>query len=109
MLKGSLEQFIPCGRENAITAKRLAELAGCGRRDVFKEIARLRRDEQKLICGDGNGLFYGNLKDISRSYERALKRARRSLAAFKWMREATRLAEGQQDFFDELEGGNSAE
>lgn len=109
MLKGSLESFIPEGRENAVTAQRIAEQAGCTRRDVFKEVARLRRDEQKLICGDGNGLFYGTLEDISRSYERALKRARRSLAAFKWMREASRLAEGQQDFFNELEGGRSAE
>ena len=89
-----IENFIPEGKENAITRPELARVLGMTDRAVRKEI-ELARDRGALICNDGDGAGYYMARDIGqieRQYRTDRARALAVLKRLKTMRRMLRQA-----------------
>ena len=89
-----IEDFIPEGKENAITRPELARVLGMTDRAVRKEI-ELARDRGALICNDGDGAGYYTARDIcqiERQYRTDRARALAVLKRLKTMRRMLRQA-----------------
>ena len=56
-VKNDIEAYIPYGRENAISRKRLAQATGLSDREIRETIALARRNTVILNLSDGNGYF----------------------------------------------------
>lgn len=52
-----IEEYIPFGKENAISRKDLAALTGLGDRTMRRKIARARRNHPILNLQDGEGYY----------------------------------------------------
>lgn len=83
-----IENFIPEGKENAITRPELARVLGMTDRAVRKEI-ELARDRGAMICNDGDGAGYYTARDIGqieRQYRVDRARAMSVMKRLKTMR-----------------------
>lgn len=89
-----IEDYIPHGKENAITRPELARILGLTDRAVRKEI-ELARERGELICNDGDGQGYymaSDLTQIARQYRMDRARALAVLRRLKTMRRMLRDA-----------------
>lgn len=90
-VKNDIETYIPYGRENAISRKRLAQATGLSDREIREAIALARRNTVILNLSDGNGYFRpipgeeDNL--VKQYYKQELSRLKR----IGWSLKATRM------------------
>lgn len=90
----SIEEYIPFGRENAVTRQVLCALTGLSDRKVRKLIEDARR-EGCIICNDQSGAGYfqtDDLDEISRQYWQSKNRALSILAQQKYLRQRLKAA-----------------
>jgi len=88
-MKTNIIDYIPTGRNNAISRKQLCEATGLPDRVMRREIERARQDYAILNAQDGSGYFQP-AKDESYLTERWLKQER---SREKHVRDSTRGAE----------------
>lgn len=53
----NIVEYIPFGRENAISRKRLGQVTGLGDRDLREAISRARRETVIINLSNGQGYF----------------------------------------------------
>lgn len=58
-----IEEFIPFGKENAITREHLAEVAGLSDREMRRLIAKARREHPILNHQSGDGYYRPTIKE----------------------------------------------
>lgn len=85
-----IENFIPDGKENAITRPELARVLGMTDRAVRKEI-ELARDRGALICNDGDGAGYYMARDIGQIERQYRMDKSRSLAVLNRLKTMRRM------------------
>lgn len=85
-----IENFIPDGKENAITRPELARVLGMTDRAVRKEI-ELARDRGALICNDGDGAGYYMARDICQIERQYRMDKSRSLAVLNRLKTMRRM------------------
>lgn len=84
-----IEQYIPHGRENAVTREQLCTLTGLPDRQVRKEIEQARHSGC-IICNDQSGAGYyqtADLDEIESQYRQQRSRALSILSQQKHMRQ----------------------
>ncbi len=89
-----IEQYIPYGRENAVTREMLRSLTGKSDRMIREEIEQARR-RGCIICNDQSGAGYfqtDDLDEISRQYWQNKNRALSILAQQKHQRRLLKAA-----------------
>lgn len=89
-----IEEYIPLGRENAVTRAQLCTLTDLSDRMVRKEIELARR-RGCIICNDQSGAGYfqtDDLNEISRQYWQNKNRAMSILAQQKYARQKLKAA-----------------
>lgn len=85
-----IADFIPRGKENAVTREMLSTRLALPDRRVRKLI-EAARDRGELICNDGTGYFItDNIGDIERQYRKDRARALSTLKRLKTMRRVLR-------------------
>jgi hypothetical protein len=90
----SIEEYIPFGRENAVTRQVLCALTGLSDRKVRKLIEDARR-EGCIICNDQDGAGYyqtADLDEIESQYRQQRSRALSILSQQKHMRRLLKAA-----------------
>lgn len=90
----TITDFIPYGRENAISRQALAQLTGMDDRQVRRMIEDARCNVVIINLQDGKGYYLptsNEREDVVRWYRATLKRAKKILrglrAARKWLKE----------------------
>ena len=90
----TITDFIPYGRENAISRQALAQLTGMDDRQVRRMIEDARCNVVIINLQDGKGYYLptsNEREDVERWYRATLKRAKKILrglrAARKWLKE----------------------
>ena len=86
-VKNDIEAYIPYGRENAISRKRLAQATGLSDREIREAIALARRNTVILNLSDGNGYF----KPIPGEEDNLVKQELSRLKRIGWSLRATRM------------------
>lgn len=83
-----IEQYIPFGRENAVTREMLRVLTGKSDRMIREEIEQARREGHIIINNqDGKGYFRtDDIDEIGRQYQQNKRRALSILSQQKYMR-----------------------
>ena len=85
-------QYIPTGRENAVSRADLVELTGLRDRQVRREIEEARR-AGAVIINDGGGYYLtDNIDDMARAYWRETARALSILETRKTIRKKLKEA-----------------
>lgn len=87
-----LLDYIPYGRENAITRSNLCKVSELDDRVVRERIGQLRRDNVILNLQDGSGYFRPLLPDESELVERFVKQETKRLKSIGWSLKAARRA-----------------
>ena len=89
-----IKNFIPIGRENAVTRARLREITGFPDRKVRKEIEQARRKGAIIInTQDGAGYYQSeDIKDIAKQYKQNERRVLSILAQQKHLRKRLKAA-----------------
>ncbi len=89
-----ITDFIPTGRENAVTRVHLREVTGLPDRKVREEIEQARRKGAIIInAQDGAGYYQSeDIKDIARQYKQNERRALLILAQQKHLRKRLKAA-----------------
>ncbi len=87
-----LLDYIPYGRENAITRSNLCKVSELDDRVVRERIGQLRRDNVILNLQDGSGYFRPLLPDESELVERFVKQETKRLKSIGWSLKAARKA-----------------
>lgn len=89
-----IEQYIPYGRENAVTREMLRSLTGKSDRMIREEIEQARR-RGCIICNDQSGAGYyqtDDLDEIERQYRQQRRRALSVLSQQKHLRRRLKAA-----------------
>ena len=94
MRKASIIDYIPEGKENAITRDRLCTVTGLPDRKVREEIEQARRRGAIIInAQDGAGYYRSDdIRDIARQYKTNERRALSILAQQKHLRKRLKAA-----------------
>ena len=87
-----LLDYIPYGRENAITRSNLCKVSELDDRVVRERIGQLRRDNVILNLQDGSGYFRPLLPDETELVERFVKQETKRLKSIGWSLKAARKA-----------------
>lgn len=99
-----IEQLLPIGRENAITAQELVKITGCGSVRELQQRIACERNQGAIICS-GAGRGYWKPKDrqeIKAFIQTMDARAWNTLKATASAKKALRVPEGQQS----MDGGD---
>jgi DNA-binding transcriptional regulator LsrR (DeoR family) len=90
----NITDFIPEGKNNAITRKQLCNLTGLSDRKVRELIEQARRKGEIIInAQDGAGYFKtDDLKEIQKQYQRNDRRAKSILVQQKYLRKRLKTA-----------------
>ena len=97
-----ITDYIPTGRENAVTRVHLREVTGLPDRKVREEIEQARRKGAIIInAQDGAGYYQSeDIKDIAKQYRQNERRALSILAQQKHLRKRLKAAgvlDGKKD------------
>ena len=89
-----IENYIPHGKDNAISRERLSEITGLSDRRVRKAIEYARLDDVIILnLQDGNGYFQSdNPDEIEQNYRQEYSRAISILARLKYPKQRLRAA-----------------
>lgn len=94
--------FLGTGKENALTAKELAELMHCKARDIAANVQYCRNFKGAPICsingGDNPGYFIGNAKEMREciwNLEHRVKEQKQTCQAMK--KTLDKMAEEQEE------------
>lgn len=92
--KERITDYIPTGRENAVTRTHLREVTGFTDRKVREEIEQARRNGAIIInAQDGAGYYQSeDIKDIAKQYKQNERRALSILAQQKHLRKRLKEA-----------------
>lgn len=93
-MKGKITDYIPEGRDRAVTRERLCDLTGMPDRKVRELIERARRGGEIIInAQDGAGYYRSeDLRDVARQYKLNEKRALAILSQQKHLRRRLKAA-----------------
>ncbi|EQB20038.1 hypothetical protein UNSWDHB_2624 [Dehalobacter sp. UNSWDHB] len=94
MTTARITDYIPEGKENAVTRERLCAVTGLPDRKIREEIERARRKGVIIInAQDGAGYYASeDLRDIARQYQQNERRALSILAQQKHLRKRLKEA-----------------
>lgn len=94
MTARTIADYIPIGRENAITRQRLCEVTGLPDRKVREEIEQARRRGAIIVnAQDGAGYYQTeDLQEIERQFNQNERRAKSILAQQKHLRRRLKAA-----------------
>jgi hypothetical protein len=84
-------EYIPFGRENAITRRRLCHLTGLKDRDVRGQIQKEAEKEPILIRSDGRGYYRPTLQDKEELRGYVKRESSRALSILRRLRQAKAL------------------
>lgn len=94
MIAARITEYIPEGKENAVTREHLCAVTGLPDRKVREQIENARRKGSIIInAQDGAGYYISEeLKDIARQYQQNERRALSILAQQKHLRKRLKAA-----------------